>query len=113
LPFSFLVSVCPKHWYLPSSSLIAGKRARRSGSKKSHAATWFGVCSYRKLKLINGKDVGIKHKCPICACDLVRVRYLGVFSEVSVSRRGEILSMVDDDGKPLWEVVFSRKFTGG
>jgi hypothetical protein len=95
-------------WYQLNHASI-----RRSGSKKSHAATWFGVCSYRKLKLINGKDVGIKHKCPICGGDLVRVRYLGVFSEISVSRRGEILSMFDDDGKPLWEVVASRKFTGG
>jgi hypothetical protein len=51
----------------------------KRGSKTSHAATWFGVCSYRKLRLINGKDVGVKHKCPICSCDLVRVRYLGVF----------------------------------
>jgi hypothetical protein len=95
-------------WYQLNHASI-----RRSGSKKSHAATWFGACSYRKLKLINGKDVGIKHKCPICSCDLVRVRYLGVFSELSVSRRGEILNMFDDDGKPLWEVVAERKFNGG
>lgn len=85
----------------------------RRGSKKSHAATWFGVCSYRKLKLINGKDVGIKHKCPLCGSDLVRVRYLGVFSKLSISRRGEIVSMFGDDGKPLWEIVFERKFKGG
>jgi len=73
--------------------------------KKSHVVTWFGVCSYRKLKLINGKDVGIKHKCPICGGDLVRVRYLGVFSELLLSRRGEIVSMFGADGKPLWEIV--------
>jgi hypothetical protein len=85
----------------------------RRGSKKSHAATWFGVCSYRKLKLINGEDVGIKHKCAICGGDLVRVRYLGVFSELSISRRGEIVSMFGDDGKPLWEIVVDRKFEGG
>jgi hypothetical protein len=86
---------------------------RGVNSKKSHVATWFGVCSYRKLKLINGEDVGIKHKCPICGNDLVRVRYLGVFSEVSISRRGEIVSFYDDDGKPLWEIVAERKFKGG
>lgn len=85
----------------------------RRGSKKSHAATWFGVCSYRKLKLINGKDVGIKYKCPLCASELVRVRYLGVFSELSISRRGEVVSMFGDDSEPLWEVVVSRKFAGG
>jgi len=81
--------------------------------KKSHAASWFGVCSYRKLKLINGKDVGVKHKCPICGCDLVRVRYLGAFSEISVSRRGDIVSFYGADGKPLWEIVVERKFQGG
>jgi hypothetical protein len=85
----------------------------RRGSKKSHAATWFGVCSYRKLKLINGKDVGIKHKCPLCASELVRVRYLGVFSELSISRRGEIVNMFGDDGESLWEIVVERKFKGG
>jgi hypothetical protein len=95
-------------WYQLNHSSI-----RRSGSKKSHAATWFGVCSYSKLKLINGKDVGIKHKCPICGGDLVRVRYLGIFDEISVSRRGEILSMFDDDGEPLWEVVTERKYNDG
>jgi hypothetical protein len=85
----------------------------RRGSKKSHAATWFGVCSYRKLKLINGKDVGTRHTCPICGSELVRVRYLGDFSELSISWRGEIMSMFADDGEPLWEVVTERKFRGG
>ena len=41
----------------------------RRGSKKSHATTWFGVCSYRKLKLINGKDIGIHSTCSICSSD--------------------------------------------
>jgi hypothetical protein len=85
---------------------------RGVNSKKSHVATWFGVCSYRKLKLINSSDVGIKHKCPICGNDLIRVRYLGVFSQVSISRRGEIVSYYGNYGKPLWEVVVSRQFQG-
>ena len=77
----------------------------RRGSKKSHATTWFGVCSYRKLKLINGDDVGIHSKCPICSSDLERVRYLGEFSEHSIPQRGQIMSMFDDDGEPLFEIV--------
>lgn len=85
----------------------------RRGSKKSHATSWFGVVSYRKLKLINGEDVGIKHKCPLCNSELVRVRYLGVFSELSVTRRGEVVSMFGDDDEPLWEIVTERKFKGG
>ena len=65
------------------------------------------------MKLVNVKDVGIKHKCPICGSELVRVRYLGVFSELSISRRGEVVSMFGDKGEPLWEVVTERKFEGG
>ena len=39
--------------------------------------------------------------------------YLGDFSELSLSRRGEIASMFSDDGEPLWEIVAERKFRGG
>jgi hypothetical protein len=86
----------------------------RRGAKKSHAPTWFGVCSYRKLKLINGEDVGIKHRCPICNSELVRVRYLGNFSELSpIIRRGEIVSLFGANGELLWEVVLERKFKRG
>ena len=96
-------------WYqLNHASVRRGENV-----KKSHVATWFGACSYRKAKVINSKDVGIKHKCPICGNDLVRVRYLGVFSEHPISRRGEIVQFHGDDGKPLWEVVAERKFKGG
>ena len=86
---------------------------RGVNSKKSHVATWFGVCSYRKLKLINGSDAGIKHKCAICGKDLVRLRYRGVFSEISISRRGDIVPMFDADGNPLWEIIVESKFKGG
>lgn len=85
----------------------------RRGSRKSHAVSWFGVVSYRKLKLITAKHVKVNHKCPICGSDLVRVRYLGVFSELSISRRGEMVSMFGEDGSPLWEIVTDRKFEGG
>jgi hypothetical protein len=86
----------------------------RRGSKKSHAATWFGVCSYRKLKLINGMDVGIKHTCPICNSELVRIRYLGDFSKLApITRRGEIVNMFGSNGELLWEIVVERKFKGG
>ena len=84
----------------------------RRGSKKSHATTWFGVCSYRKLKLINGADVGIHSTCPICSSDLVRIRYLGEFSEHSISQRGVVMSLFGDDGKPLWELA-DKRFEGG
>jgi len=85
----------------------------RRGTKKSHAVTYFGVVGYRKLKLTNVKDVGVKHKCPICGSDLTRIRYLGVFSELSISRRGEVVRMFSEDGLPLWEIVTDRKFEDG
>jgi hypothetical protein len=83
----------------------------RRGGKKSHAATWFGVCSYRKMKLTNGeKDVGIKHRCPICNSELVHLRYLGAISELPlITRRGEMLPMFGASGEPLWEVVVEEK----
>jgi len=83
----------------------------RRGSRKSHAVSYFGVVSYRKLKLATVK--GIEHKCPICGNALVRIRYLGVFSELSVSRRGEMVSMFGEDGEPLWEIVTDWRFNGG
>jgi len=75
------------------------------GSKKSHATTWFGACSYRKLEILNGDDeVGIHHKCPICDSELVHIRYL-CNSKLLLTRKGEILSMFDEDGTPLWEIA--------
>ena len=65
------------------------------------------------MKADNVKDVGIKHKCPICGSELVRVRYLGDFSELSISRKGETVDMFGDEGQPLWEVVVERRFKGG
>ena len=85
----------------------------RRGAKKSHAATWFGVCAYRKMKTDNITDIKIKHKCPICGNELVRVRYLGDFSELSISRKGEMVNMFGNDGQPLWEIVVERRFKGG
>ena len=86
----------------------------RRGSKKSHAATYFGVCSYGKLKPINAEYVGIKQKCPICNYELVRIRYLGEFSKLSpITHRGETVAMYGTNGVPLWEIVVERKFNRG
>ena len=82
----------------------------RRGSKNSHVASWFGCCSYHKLKIINGDlDVGVKFsKCPICGEDLVRLRFLGDFSKLNVSRAGDIVDLYDEVGNPLWEVRSSK-----
>jgi hypothetical protein len=38
--------------------------------KRFHIATWFGVCSYRKLKVTPEKR---KELCPICQHELVDI----------------------------------------
>ena len=65
------------------------------------------------MKAENFKDVEIKHKCPICGSVLVCVRYLRNFSELSISRKGEVMDMFGVNGEPLWEVVAERRFKGG
>lgn len=44
------------------------------GVSRFHIATWFGNCSYRKLKVTIEKR---KEVCPICQHDLVALRYFG------------------------------------
>jgi hypothetical protein len=44
------------------------------GVERFHVATWFGVCSYRKLKVTYEKE---KLLCPICQRECVALRYCG------------------------------------
>ncbi len=55
-------------WYQLNHSTI------RTNVKRPHACTWFGVCSYRKLKVKIEKR---KSLCPICGEELVKLHYLG------------------------------------
>jgi len=82
----------------------------KRGSKRTHAATWFGVVSYYKMKVENLKKVDVRSKCPICGNHLLRLHYLGDFSNLHVSRRGDIVDFYDEDGVPLWEI---SRFEGG
>lgn len=43
-------------------------------SVRFHVATWFGVCSYRKMKVTVEKK---KHLCPICNEELYKVFVFG------------------------------------
>jgi hypothetical protein len=78
----------------------------RRGSKKSHVSTWFGVVSYRKLKIENLGKVDVRSKCPICGCDLVRLHYLGDFPKLDVSKLGNFVDFYGEDGSPLWEISY-------
>jgi len=46
----------------------------KAGVKRFHIATWFGNCSYRKLKVTPKIR---KEVCPICQHDLVEILYFG------------------------------------
>lgn len=48
--------------------------SHRVDTVRFHVATWFGVCSYRKLKVSAEYK---KNVCPICQHDLVRLMYSG------------------------------------
>jgi len=56
-------------WYQLNHSSI------KKNVKRFHVATWFGNCSYRKLKVTVEMRKAV---CPICKHDLVRIRYFGV-----------------------------------
>ena len=85
-------------WYQLNHSTI------RTNVKRPHACTWFGVCSYRRLKVTVEKK---KALCPICGEELVKLRYLGVRRIVKAKGEcGYVGSFVDDlvdgDGSPNW-----------
>ena len=71
--------------------------------KRFHVATWFGVCSYRKLKITAEYKKAI---CPICRHDLVRLDYFGtknfVFNKDSLEFRRESFEDCDEDGRRVW-----------
>lgn len=48
--------------------------ATRNDVEDYRIVKWFGVCSYRKLHFVREPT---KRVCPICACDLYRIRFTG------------------------------------
>jgi hypothetical protein len=73
--------------------------------RRFHVATWFGVCSYRKLKVTPESRKGV---CPICGSELERLRYLGRMSFVAQSPREFFDDVFDEDGRAVW-VIDERK----
>lgn len=84
-------------------------------SKRAHAVWWFGVCSYRKLKV---KAEKVKAVCPICNGRLGRIRYnrergLENFNDIAFIMDSEsplfkedfLADFYDDKGRALWEIV--------
>jgi hypothetical protein len=84
----------------------------KRGVKRFHVATWFGTCSYRKLKLKKGDRIP-RNKCPICGMDLVRLRYMG-FDFAKIMGEFWIREFEDDafdsSGNPLWVEAVSGRY---
>jgi len=75
----------------------------KKGVKRFHVVTWFGVCSYRKLKVTAER---VKRVCPICGHDLVRMKYFGKRGIVTNPRSDNYVSWfvadVYEDGEDVW-----------
>jgi hypothetical protein len=85
-------------WYQLNHATIVPSR------KRFHVATWFGVCSYRRLKVVVERE---KDLCPLCHEELVKLHYLGVRRIVKVKGGKDYLpsffdELVGEDGSPNW-----------
>lgn len=73
------------------------------GVVRFHVATWFGICSYRKLKVTVEKR---KDLCPICKHDLGAIRYFGarriVFDRSLHSYERDTFEDYEEDGRVVW-----------
>ena len=81
-------------WYQLNHSSV------KRNVSRFHVATWFGICSYRKLKVTIEKR---KELCPICQNELVPLRYFGnrcfVYSKDSIEyQRSEFCDMNEGQG---------------
>jgi len=64
--------------------------------KRFHVATYFGVVSYRKLKVTPEKR---RELCPICQSELIFIEYLGV---KSLSSERDAFEDFEENGFPAW-----------
>ena len=75
------------------------------GGQRHTVATWFGNCSYRKLKVT--PEVR-KKLCPICQSELVRIQYSGK-KRLYLSEEDDTFEDYLEDGDVVWVVVKKRK----
>jgi len=73
------------------------------GAVRFHVATWFGVCSYRKLKVSAELK---KQVCPICEHELVKLRYFGdirfCLDRASPEYQRDLFVDVEENGRVVW-----------
>jgi len=86
----------------------------KKGVVRFHVATWFGVCSYRKLKVSAEYQ---KNVCPICGHILVRLDYFGVKCFVldrnSPDYRRDSFEDLMENGRVVWVERVKRKWGSG
>ena len=79
--------------------------------KRFHVSTWFGVCSYRKLKVTVEKR---KELCPICQHDLIGIDYHGIRSFVkdrcSAEYKQDSFEDYEENGHPAWSERVQKRY---
>ena len=93
-------------WYQLNHSTI------RVGVKRPHACTWYGVCSYRKLKVTVEKH---KDLCPICQEELVKLYHFGNMHIVKDRDSSDYVGcfyddLVASDGSMNWVEASGDKY---
>jgi len=95
--FGKRITVFGTAWYQLNHATI------KRGVKRFHVATWFGVCSYRKLKVTVELRKAV---CPICQHDLVKLRYFGdkrlVTDRTSFEYERDSFEDFEEDGRVVW-----------
>jgi hypothetical protein len=79
-----------------------------SSVRNFHIATWFGVCSYRKLKVT--PEVR-KELCPICQSELVDIRYTG-FNREHFSDKRKVFADLVENGEVVGVETPRKKHKG-
>jgi hypothetical protein len=79
--------------------------------KRFHVVTWFGCCSYRKLKVFVKRRKAV---CPLCGSPLVPLRYSGgrvhVFDKLSPEYVRDSIDNLCENGVVVWHVVDSGSY---
>jgi hypothetical protein len=108
----FYVKVLPKRktvfgtaWYQLNHASV------KKDVKRFHVAKWFGVCSYRKLKVKVEKKA---HVCPICQYELKHFDYFGK-KRFALDRNSSdyvrvSLEDLEEDGVVVWRESPKRSF---
>lgn len=77
------------------------------GSKRASVVHWFGVCSYRALKVTVARR---KQLCPICDEEFVQIRRLSFDVDLPSGCGVHIVDGCGSDGEPLYVEAFAVSY---